>query len=176
MATTTSFPPLRRALLIVAGLAAAACTVLQPVQTGQALLGSTEARVRATFGEPTDIYRLEDGTIRWIYSKQPLGQQSYAADFDSRGNLSSFRQMLTTPELYRAQVGVWTKRDVAERFGPPREPTLYFPRMQQEVWSYRFLHEDNWPSLFNFYFDNAGVLRRTQVSPDPLADPREGWM
>lgn len=140
------------------------------------MLGASETQVRTTFGEPTDIYKLQDGTIRWIYSKQPLGQQSYAADFDRQGNLSSFRQMLTTPELYKAQVGVWTKRDVAEHFGLPREPTLYFPRMQQEVWSYRFLHEDNWPSLFNFYFDNAGVLRRTQVSPDPLADPREGWM
>ena len=81
--------------------------------------------------------------------------------------------MLRTPELYKAQIGVWTKKDVAERFGLPREPVSYFPRMRNEVWTYRFLHEDNWPSLFHFYFDDGGIVRKTQITPDPLADPRE---
>lgn len=154
-------------------LALSACVYLQPVQEAQKLVGAPESAVRARFGQPTDIFKLSDGRIRWIYSKQPLGRQSYAADFDTAGNLISFRQMLTTPELYKAQIGTWTKRDVAENFGLPREPTSYFPLMRREVWSYRFLHEDNWPSMFNFYFDDGGVLRQTQITPDPLADPRE---
>lgn len=149
------------------------CTVLQPVKEGQKLIGQSESTVRATFGTPTDVFKLDDGSLRWIYSKQPLGQQSYAADFDTNGNLTNFRQMLRTPELYKAQIGVWTKKDVAERFGLPREPVSYFPRMRNEVWTYRFLHEDNWPSLFHFYFDDAGIVRKTQITPDPLADPRE---
>ncbi|WP_422648910.1 Lipoprotein [Cupriavidus sp. H18C1] len=156
-----------------AGALLTACVILQPVQEAQKLIGAPESTVRATFGEPTDIYRLDDGTVRWIYSKQPLGRQAYAADFDTSGKLTRFRQMLTTTELYKARIGTWTKRDVAEHFGLPREPTQYFPLMRRDVWSYRFLHEENWPSLFHFYFDDAGVLRQTQITPDPLADPRE---
>lgn len=171
--------PLRRAhgrtLLIAAAIAfACGCTTLQPVTVGQNMRGGSEADVRATFGVPTDVYRLADGTTRWFYSKQPLGQQSYAADFDANGKLTNFRNTLETQELYKARVDVWTRRDVEENFGKPREPNQYFPRMRREVWSYRFRHENLWPSMFNFYFDDAGVLRQTQITPDPLADPKNG--
>ncbi|MGO4329199.1 MULTISPECIES: hypothetical protein [unclassified Cupriavidus] len=156
--------------LAAAAILLSACATLQPVQAGQKLVGAPQADVRAMFGLPTDTYRLADGTERWIYSRQPFGRQSYAADFDSNARLTSFRQMLQTSELYKAKVDVWTKLDVEQHFGKPREPTQYFPLMKREVWSYRFRHEDNWPSMFNFYFDDGGVLRQTQITPDPLAD------
>ena len=89
------------------------------------------------------------------------------------GKLTNFRQMLTTPELYKAQINVWTKKDVLEHFGAPREPVEYYPRLKLETWSYRFLHEDIWYSMFNFMFDDAGVLRRSLVTPDPLRDRPE---
>ncbi len=143
---------------------------LAPVNTGLKLVGQPQSAVEATFGKPTDVYRLDDGTTRWFYSKQPLGEYSYAADFDQGGRLTNFRQMLTTTELYKAQVNVWTKKDVLEHFGAPREPIEYYPRLKQEAWSYRFLHEDQWYSMFNFMFDDAGVLRRTLITPDPLRD------
>ncbi|AJG18537.1 hypothetical protein [Cupriavidus basilensis] len=149
-----------------------ACSVLQPVKVGQDMVGAPQAAVQARFGTPTDTYQLADGTQRWIYSKQPFGQQSYAADFDRDGHLSTFRQMLQTSELYKAKVDVWTKLDVEQHFGKPREPKQYYPLMKREVWSYRFRHEDTWPSMFNFYFDDAGVLRQTQITPDPLAEGR----
>ncbi|WP_427312903.1 hypothetical protein [Cupriavidus sp. H39] len=151
----------------------AACSTLMPVQEGSRLVGQPQAAVQAMFGPPTDVFQLRDGTSRWIYSKQPMGQYAYGADFDRNGNLTVFRNMLATPELYKAQVNTWTKRDVAEHFGMTRLPVSYFPRMRNEVWSYRFRHEDVWPSLFHFYFDDAGVLRRTQITPDPLYDPDE---
>ncbi|MCY1353405.1 hypothetical protein D3C81_1143500 [compost metagenome] len=161
----------RRLSLALAAALLCACTTLMPVQEGTKLVGQPKAAVQATFGPPTDIFNLPDGTSRWIYSKQPLGQYAYGAEFDRNGNLTSFRNMLATPELYKAKVGTWTREDVAEHFGVTRLPVEYYPRMQREVWSYRFRHEDVWPSLFNFYFDNAGVLRQTQITPDPLYDP-----
>ncbi len=157
-------------VLAAAATALSACSVLQPVEEGQKMVGAPEAAVQARFGTPTDTYQLSDGTQRWIYSKQPLGQQAYAADFDKSGRLTRFRQMLQTEELYKAKVDVWTKLDVEQHFGKPREPSQYYPLMKREVWSYRFRHEDNWPSLFNFYFDDGGVLRQTQITPDPLFD------
>ena len=173
MTSPLRFAGRRLAQTVALGLGAAllaACSALAPVDTGLKLVGQPESTVMATFGKPTDIFKLDDGTVRWFYSKQPLGQESYAADFDKNGNLTNFRQMLRTPELYKAQVNVWTKKDVLEHFGAPREPNQYFPLMKREVWSYRFRHEDQWYSLFNFYFDDAGVLRQTQITPDPLHD------
>ncbi|MFS8976815.1 hypothetical protein PO002_20290 [Cupriavidus necator] len=163
----------RRLVPALGAVLLSACTTLMPVQEGQKLVGQPQAAIQAMFGQPTDAFRLPDGTSRWIYSKQPMGQQAYGADFDRNGNLTSFRNVLSTPELYKAQVNTWTKWDVAEHFGVTRLPVEYFPRMRNEVWSYRFRHEDVWPSLFHFYFDDAGVLRRTQITPDPLYEPDE---
>ncbi|RDK09565.1 hypothetical protein [Cupriavidus lacunae] len=163
-----------RRLTLALGVAMlSACTTLMPAQEGTRLVGQPQAAVQAAFGPPTDVFPLRDGTSRWIYSKQPLGQYAYGADFDPSGNLTAFRNMLSTPELYKAQVNTWTKRDVAEHFGMTRLPVDYYPLMRREVWSYRFRHEDMWPSLFNFYFDDAGILRQTQITPDPLYDPAE---
>jgi hypothetical protein len=168
----TAMKPLLRtmgaALTSAAWLMLAGCAVLQPVQQGQKLTGAPESTVRSTFGEPTDIYRLSDGSMRWIYSKQPLGYQSYAADFDAGGRLTNFRQMLVNAEIFQARVDSWTKRDVEEHFGKPREPIQYFPLLQREVWSYRFRQDGNLPSLFHCYFDAQGVLRQTQITLDPL--------
>jgi len=156
------------AVALVATLAA--CTVLAPVETGQKLIGQPQSAVQATFGQPTDMFQLKDGTTRWIYSKQPMGEDAYAATFDRNGNLTDFRNMLTTTELYKSQVNVWTKQDVLEHFGAPREPNQYFPLMKREVWTYRFFQDRMWYSMFNFYFDDGGVLRQTQITPDPLRD------
>ncbi|WP_454727148.1 MULTISPECIES: hypothetical protein [Cupriavidus] len=145
-----------------------ACTLLQPVETAQKMIGAPEDAVKTTFGNPTDVYRLADGTTRWIYSRQPLGYQAYAADFDAAGKLTGFRQMLTNAEIYKAQVDVWTQRDVEEHFGKPREPVQYFPLMRRQVWSYRFRQDGMLSSLFNCYFDDQGVLRQVQITLDPL--------
>ncbi len=81
------------------------------------MTGSPASSVRETFGAPTETYKLANGTSRWIYSHQPLGYEVYAGDFDANGKPVSFGQMLTEKEIYEAKPGVWTKRDVAERFG-----------------------------------------------------------
>ncbi|MGO4329906.1 hypothetical protein AB4Z48_13645 [Cupriavidus sp. 2TAF22] len=156
--------------LLCAAAAAAlpGCSVLQPVETAQKMIGAPEDAVRGTFGTPTDVYRLADGTTRWIYSRQPLGYQAYAADFDAGGKLTDFRQMLTNTEIYKAKVDTWTKRDVEEHFGKPRMPLQYFPLMKREVWSYRFRQDGMLASLFSCYFDSQGVLRQVQITVDPL--------
>ena len=149
-------------------LALCACASLAPVQTAQKMIGQPESAVRETFGAPTETYQLADGTHRWIYSKQPLGFTVYAADFDAAGKLTNFRQMLTEEEIYTARPGVWTKRDVAERFGMPREPVQYYPLMKREAWSYRLYVAGYQPAHFSAYFDDRGVLDRTMIIVDPL--------
>ncbi len=152
----------------LAAAALCACASLEPVQTAQKMIGSPESVVRGTFGAPTETYQLAGGTSRWIYSKQPLGFDVYAADFDAAGNLVRFRQMLTEKEIYEARPGIWTKHDVAERFGLPREPVQYYPLMKREAWSYRLYVGAYQPAHFSAYFDDRGVLDRTMIIVDPL--------
>ncbi|KAF7962947.1 hypothetical protein AWV80_15845 [Cupriavidus sp. UYMU48A] len=154
--------------LAAAALLLGACATLQPVETGQKMIGSTGDTVLGAFGKPTETYPLNDGTSRWIYSKQPLGFAVYAADFDAAGKLTNFRQMLTEEEIYTARPGVWTKRDVAERFGMPREPVQYYPLMKREAWSYRMYVAGYQPAHFSAYFDDRGILDRTMIIVDPL--------
>ncbi|WP_059411837.1 hypothetical protein [Cupriavidus basilensis] len=155
-----------------AAAALCACASLEPAQTAQKLIGSPESTVRQAFGAPTETYRLDGGTSRWIYSKQPLGHEVYAADFDAGGNLASFRQMLTEKEIYEARPGVWTKQDVAQRFGLPREPVQYYPLMKREAWSYRLYASGYQPAHFSAYFDDRGVLDRTMIIIDALGGDR----
>lgn len=153
---------------IVATLVLAACATLRPLETAEGMLGSPQNAVRDTFGTPTETYRLADGTTRWIYSKQPLGFEVYAADFDVNGKLTKFRQMLTEKEIYEARPGVWTKQDIAERFGRPREPIQYYPLMKREAWSYRLYAGAYMPAHFSAYFDERGVLDRTMIIVDAI--------
>jgi len=156
----------------VATMVLAGCATLQPVQTAQKMIGSPQNTVRDTFGAPTETYQLANGTQRWIYSKQPYGYEVYAADFDAGGKLADFRQMLTEKEIYEARPGVWTKRDVAERFGLPREPVQYYALMKREAWSYRMYMTGNLPAHFSVYFDDAGVLDRTMIIMDSRGGDR----
>jgi len=161
-------------LICAAAIMACACATLQPEQTGSKLAGSPESSVRDAFGAPSEVYRLADGTTRWIYTRQPLGFAVYAADFDAGGKLSSFRQMLTEKEIYQAQIGVWTKRDIEEHFGKPRVPIQYYPLMKREAWSYRMYKDANLPAHFSCYFDDNGVLQQTMIIADPLGGGSHG--
>lgn len=161
-----------RAWIGVAALALSACTTLQPVETAQKMMGSPQDSVRQAFGEPTDTFQRADGTQRWIYSKQPYGYEIYAADFDAGGRLSGFRQMLTEKEVYTARPGTWTKQDVLERWGRPREPIQYYALMKREAWSYRMYLPGYVPAHFSAYFDDAGVLDRTMIIMDSRGGER----
>ena len=86
------------------------------------------------------------------------------------GSDQSLRQVLQPSEFYKAQIGQWTRRDVLVNFGRPVE-TSYFPLMKREVWTYRYLEANVWYMMDSFYFDDAGILRLTQKTPDPLHDP-----
>jgi len=68
-----------------------------------------------------------------------------------------------------ARVNEWTRSDVLINFGRPVE-TAFFPRTQREVWSYRYMESNIHNMMFNFYFDQEGILRLTQRTPDPMRE------
>jgi hypothetical protein len=154
------------ALALLAAVSLSAC--MQPwegFQTGQA-----ESTVLARLGQPKEVYDLPGGGKRLMWPTQPMGETTTAADIDASGKVVNVRQVLQISELYRAEIGKWTKHDVLINFGKPEE-TAYFPLMKREVWSYRYMEAGVWYQLYHFYFDDNGILRLTQKTPDPLHDP-----
>jgi hypothetical protein len=105
-----------------------------------------------------------------MWPTQPFGETTTAADIDPTGRVISVRQVLQPLEFYRAEIGKWTRTDVLVNFGRPVE-TSYFPLMRKQVWTYRYLESGVWYMLYSFYFDDDGILRLTQKTPDPLHDP-----
>lgn len=145
------------------------CTTFAPVSSGQAAIGQPVSAVEAKFGKTAEEYPLANGGTRRLYPTGPLGQNTYAADFDNGGNLTSFRQILTTAEFARIQIGRSTQEDVLHTFGKP-EAMTYYPLSDRRVWTYRF-RDGGWlPSLMNVIFDRDNVVRVTQIVPDPLLD------
>ena len=59
-----------------AAAAVSACATLQPVQTAEKMIGSSQSSVRDTFGAPTETYQMADGKTRWIYSSSRSATRS----------------------------------------------------------------------------------------------------
>ena len=170
---TTSQPAragrLRRAALACVCFGAVMLTgCAQPWQQFQP--GEDQSALITHLGAPRETYDLPNGNRRLMWPTQPMGETTTAADVDAAGKILSVRQVLQPNEFYRAEVGKWTRDDVLVNFGRPVE-TSYFPLMKREVWTYRYLEDNVWYMMFSFYFDDQGVLRTTQKSPDPLHDP-----
>ncbi|WP_228874840.1 hypothetical protein [Paraburkholderia saeva] len=132
--------------------------------------GEDQSTLITRLGPPRETYDLPNGSRRLMWPTQPMGETTTAADVDASGKVLSVRQVLQPNEFYRAEIGKWTRDDVLVNFGRPVE-TSYFPLMKREVWTYRYLEDNVWYLMFNFLFDDHGVLQSTQKSPDPLHDP-----
>ena len=156
----------RTALACFGALLFAGCAApWQQVQPGE-----DQSAIVARLGAPREVYDLPNGGKRLMWPTQPMGETTTAADIDGAGKIINVRQVLQPNEFYRAEIGKWTRSDVLVNFGRPVE-TSYFPLMKREVWTYRYLEDNVWYMMYSFYFDDQGVLRITQKTPDPLHDP-----
>jgi hypothetical protein len=154
------------ALVCLSALALAGC--VQPWQQYQQ--GADQSTIVARLGPPRETYDLPNGSKRLMWPTQPMGETTTAADIDASGKILSVRQVLQPNEFYRAVIGTWTRNDVLVNFGRPVE-TSYFPLMKREVWTYRYLEDNVWYMMYSFYFDEQGIVRLMQKTPDPLHDP-----
>jgi len=132
--------------------------------------GENVNQVVAKLGKPKETYTLRDGTRRLMWPTQPFGETTTAADVDPSGKVIVVQQVLTNELFYQAVMDNWTQQDVLAHFGKPVEK-MYFPLMKRAVWSYRYMDAGVWYMMYNFAFDDAGVLKTTSKSPDPLHDP-----
>lgn len=151
----------RIASIFVVTWALSACAMLQPVQL---MPGESESQVIAKLGRP--IARMPDGKQHLLeYSRNPWGQEIYIARFDQNNRLISYEQVLTVEKFATIKPGVTSKTDVLRTFGHPSQ-TVYFSRLQLEAWTYPYKEYGVWNSEMNIYFDNNGIVKKTENGQD----------
>ncbi len=132
--------------------------------------GTPVARVYSTLGQPRERYPLDNGVTRLLWPTQPFGETTTAVDIDASGKVVQVAQVLDNAYFYQAVPDKWTQQDVLSHFGQP-VCKQYFQLSHRAAWSYRYMDAGVWYSMFVFLFDDNGVLKGTQKSPDPLHDP-----
>lgn len=156
-----------RALAAVALLAALAACDGDRIRALEEGL-STEADVRAQFGEPDRIWPGPEGSRVFEYDRQPAGQRNYMIAIGPDGRMAALRQVLT-PENFAQIVPGMTAEDVRRRLGKPARTTPY-PLKQETVWDWRYLEPPTTSMVFSVAFGDDGRVRRTGSTLDPQSE------
>ena len=133
---------------------------------------STEADVRAKFGEPEKVWDAVDGGRIFEYDRQPAGQKNYMITIGLDGKMSALRQVLTPENFARVQPGMMME-DVRKMLGKPAKVSRY--ALKQEVdYDWRYLQPPNSAMVFTVTFDPDFRVLRTGSVPDPEATENRG--
>lgn len=127
---------------------------------------STEADVRAQFGEPAATYSESDGGRTLEFPRQPEGQTNYMITIGADGRMSALRQVLKPTEFAKVTPGL-DKAQVRRLLGRPAA-SQRFDLKREEQWDWRWLDGQS-PKLFNVTFDADGKVTATAVVDDPRA-------
>jgi outer membrane protein assembly factor BamE (lipoprotein component of BamABCDE complex) len=132
---------------------------------------STEADVRAKFGEPVAIYNEENGARTFEYPRQPAGQVNYMITVGTDGKMSALRQVLKPANFVKVEPG-WDKAQVRRLLGLPAK-TMRYELKNEEIWDWRFAdgHEGK---LFSVTFDRDGRVTSTAVTLDAMGLSQKG--
>jgi len=125
---------------------------------------TTEADVRAKWGEPAAVYTEPDGSKTLEYPRQPAGQVNYMLAIGADGKLVAMRQVLKPANFAKVETG-WDKAQVRRLLGRPAKTQVYELK-HEEVWDWRF--SDNAENKqFSVTFDGSGRVTATGTTVDP---------
>ena len=131
---------------------------------------STEADVRARFGEPENIWDAPDGGRIFEYNRQPAGHKNYMITIGRDGRMSALRQVLTPENFARVRPGMMME-DVRRMLGKPMKTTPY--ALKKEVhYDWRYMEPPNTSMVFSVVFDADYRVLRTLSARDPESDAR----
>ena len=126
---------------------------------------STEADVRARFGEPEKIWDAPDGGRTFEYNRQPAGHRNYMITIGTDGKMSALRQVLTTQNFAKVQPGMMME-EVRKMLGKPARITP-FERQGEVAYDWRYLEPPNTHMVFTVFFDRDYRVLRTSSVVDP---------
>jgi hypothetical protein len=154
--------------LAAAALLVAGCAALEPPSFAP---GTSMGEVESRMGKPKDVVKAPGGGTVWQYPNGPVGQTTYMVDFGADGRVQAVYQALTFERFAKIVPGTTNEEDIRLMFGRPGQ-TMFFSRMNEEVWSYRYQTgaSANW--IFNVNFDGkTRIVRSTGQEIDPLFTP-----
>ena len=146
---------------------------------------STEADVRARFGEPEKIWDAADmaelplpgavaapGARTLEYNRQPQGQVNYMITIGADGKMSALRQVLSPQNFAKVLPGMRVEQ-VRKMLGRPMKVTPYALK-QETHYDWRYLNPPSTPRIFTVVFDaDLKVLGSASVDEESLT-PRGG--
>ena len=140
---------------------AAGCANFSAIQPGDPVQSVTD-RV----GEPTTVWKNDDGSEIWQYPQGHYATQTFIVLVGSDERVVEVYQALSAPYFARVQRGM-SREDVQRLLGPPREVRNFSSR-DEEHWSWRYL--DITYMHFNVIFDRVqdrvkSVQRVQEVPP-----------
>ncbi|WP_295982385.1 outer membrane protein assembly factor BamE [uncultured Variovorax sp.] len=125
---------------------------------------STEADVRARFGQPENIWDGVGGARVFEYNRQPAGQKNYMITIGTDGKMSALRQVLTPENFAKVHPGMMME-DLRKMLGKPAKVTPYALRRETE-WEWRWVQPPNSPMVFTATLDDDQRVVRSGSSPD----------
>lgn len=157
----------RWAAVAAATLALTACMVPQWQKPG-----TPAAAIVAGMGQPQVKVPLEGGGERWVYSRQPAGQQVYHMVFDAQQRLQSVEQVLDEAHFQRLSPGHDNRESVHRYFGKPAlvEGVGNF---KGDIWTYR-IQQNGIDRQAHVFIDPQGVVQRIMFTDEPRLDDDRG--
>jgi SmpA / OmlA family len=127
---------------------------------------STEADVRARFGEPEKVWDGAGGVRIFEYNRQPAGHVNYMISIGTDGKMSALRQVLTPENFAKIQPGMMME-DVRKMLGKPMRIVPYDLK-KETYYNWRYLTDQNNTSMVFSAVMNADMrVLRTETMPDP---------
>ncbi len=126
---------------------------------------STEADVRALFGQPKNVWDGPGGSRIFEYNRQPEGARNYMITIGPDGRMTALNQVLTPENFARVTPGM-AMEDVRRLLGEPMRKTTY-PLKGDTHYEWRWLDGANTRMIFSAVMDRD--LR--VISTGSLRDP-----
>jgi len=134
---------------------------------------STEADVRARFGEPENIWDAPGGARTLEYNRQPSGHQNYMITIGIDGKMSALRQVLTPTNFAKVVPGMMME-DVRRMLGKPMRISRFELKRQTHYdWRYHDGPNNSDARIFTVVFDNDLRVSSTGTMADPEQDRSE---
>lgn len=169
--------PMKLFSRVTAALAAAAISTLALVGCDEQKIKeleeglSTEADVRAQFGEPERVWSEEDGSRTFEYNRQPAGAKNYMITIGTDGKMSALRQVLA-PHVFARIVPGMDENQVRRMLGKPAK-MMTFKLKQETDWDWNYIDPPNREMQFTVTFGPDGRVLRT-LNRERLPDEPRG--
>lgn len=125
---------------------------------------STEADVRARFGEPSRVWQEKDGASTLEYNRQPEGHVNYMITLAPGGTLMQVRQVLVPDNFARVQPGA-DMLSVRRLLGQPARKVTY-ELTHETDWDWKWLDGPTRAMVFTATFGPDGRVRRAGSRED----------